>query len=102
MPDFSLVPVDYQPDFSDVSLLPVANDPFSADEMIRQAQTQLASQPQQLATYNAPITGDVNAAMPEAYQNPNVGLGAMLMKAATGLLTLPRRAIEASAADVQH
>jgi hypothetical protein len=28
MPDFSLVPVDYQPDFSDFSLVPVDYDPF--------------------------------------------------------------------------
>jgi hypothetical protein len=31
MPDYSLVPVDYQPDFSDFSLVPVDYDPFSAD-----------------------------------------------------------------------
>ena len=28
MPDYSLVPVDYQPDFSEVSLVPVDHDPF--------------------------------------------------------------------------
>jgi hypothetical protein len=50
MPDFSLVPVDYQPDFGDVSLIPVDHDPFSADDMIQQARTQLESQPQRLAT----------------------------------------------------
>jgi hypothetical protein len=31
MADFSLVPVDYQPDFSDFSLVPVDYDPFGAD-----------------------------------------------------------------------
>jgi A nuclease of the HNH/ENDO VII superfamily with conserved WHH len=102
MPDFSLVPVDHQPDFSDVSLVPVDHDPFSADDMIQRARAQLASQPQRLATSDAPVPGDVNAAMPEAYQNPNVGLGAVLMRAATGLAALPQRAIDASATDVQH
>jgi hypothetical protein len=47
MPDFSLVPVDHQPDFSDVSLVPVDHDPFSADGVTRQAQLQPAqTQPQ--------------------------------------------------------
>jgi hypothetical protein len=41
MPDFSLVPVDYQPDFSDVSLVPVDYDPF-ADGITQQAQAQPA------------------------------------------------------------
>jgi hypothetical protein len=50
MPDFFLVPVDHQPDFSDVSLVPVDHDPFSADDLIQQARAQLASQPQRLAT----------------------------------------------------
>ena len=54
MPDFSLVPVDHQPDFSDFSLIPVDYDPFSADGAIqqartRQAQAQPESQPQSLA-----------------------------------------------------
>ena len=31
MPDYSLVPVDYQPDFDDYSLVPVDYDPFAAD-----------------------------------------------------------------------
>jgi hypothetical protein len=31
MPDYSLVPVDYQPDFNDHSLVPVDHDPFAAD-----------------------------------------------------------------------
>jgi hypothetical protein len=56
MPDFSLVPVDHQPDFSDVSLIPVDHDPFGADGAIQQAGTQLAqtqnqsAQPQPVAT----------------------------------------------------
>jgi hypothetical protein len=31
MPDYTLVPVDYQPDFGDASLVPVDHDEFSAD-----------------------------------------------------------------------
>jgi len=50
MPDFSLVPVDHQPDFSDVSLIPVDHDPFSADGASQQAGTQPESQLQPLAT----------------------------------------------------
>jgi hypothetical protein len=49
MRDFSLVPVDHQPDFSDFSLIPVDHDPFGADGLIQQAPTQLESQPQRLA-----------------------------------------------------
>jgi hypothetical protein len=37
VPDYSLVPVDYQPDFSDYSLVPVDYDPFSDDGVTRQA-----------------------------------------------------------------
>src|SRR5580693_5076637 len=46
MPDYSLVPVDYQPDFDGSSPVPVDYDPFGADGPIQQARTQLASQPQ--------------------------------------------------------
>jgi hypothetical protein len=31
MADYSLVPVDHQPDFGDASLVPVEHDPFGAD-----------------------------------------------------------------------
>lgn len=41
MPDSSLVPVDYQPDFGDFSLVPADYDPFSADGVAQQAQVQL-------------------------------------------------------------
>ena len=41
MPDYSLVPVDYQPDFGDFSLVPVDYDPFGADDAVRQSQAQL-------------------------------------------------------------
>jgi hypothetical protein len=43
MADYSLVPVDYQPDFGNVSLVPVNYNPFSnSDGIIQQAPTQLA------------------------------------------------------------
>ncbi len=47
MPDYSLVPVDHQPDFDDYSLVPVDYDPFAADGLAQQTQIQLAqAQPQ--------------------------------------------------------
>jgi hypothetical protein len=48
MADYSLIPVDHQPDFDDVSLVPVEYDPFSADDMVQQARSQFATQPQRL------------------------------------------------------
>ena len=53
MPDFSLVPVDHQPDFADFSLIPVDHDPFSTDGAAQPVQTQPTpeSPPQQ------PVTG---------------------------------------------
>jgi Domain of unknown function (DUF4329) len=65
MPDFSLVPVDHQPDFSDVSLIPVDHDPFGADGAVQQGQAQLAqTQPAQPQPENPP---------PPAASQPNVG-----------------------------
>lgn len=76
MPDYSLVPVDHQPDFDDHSLVPVDHDPFATDGLTQQAQfqqpptpTQPAqpqpqTQPQQPATgagqpgVNGPATGN--------------------------------------------
>jgi len=43
MDDFSLVPVDHQPEFDDFSLVPVDYDPFSADGTTQQAQTQTST-----------------------------------------------------------
>ncbi len=42
MPDYSLVPVDHQPDFDDYSLVPVDHDPFAADDPVQQALIQQA------------------------------------------------------------
>jgi hypothetical protein len=53
--DYSLVAVDHQPDFDNISLVPVEHDPFSADGVTPQAQSQQAQpqpaqpQPQQSA-----------------------------------------------------
>jgi len=76
MPDYSLVPVDYQPDFDDYSLVPVDHDPFAEDGVTQQAQIQQPptptqparpqpqTQPQQPATgagqpgVNGPATGN--------------------------------------------
>jgi len=76
MPDYSLVPVDHQPDFDDHSLVPVDYDPFAADGVTQQAQIQQPptptqpaqpqpqTQPQQPATgagqpgVNGPATGN--------------------------------------------
>jgi hypothetical protein len=60
MPDYTLIPVDYQPDFSDYSLVPVDYDPFAADDVIRKAQVQAEIQPQQPAT----AIGQPNAGAP--------------------------------------
>src|SRR5665213_3383523 len=46
MPGYSLVPVDYQPDFSDYSLVPVDYDPFDGDDAVRQVQGQPGGPPQ--------------------------------------------------------
>jgi hypothetical protein len=40
MPDYSLVPADYQPDFDDHSLVRVDYDPFSGEATTQQAQAQ--------------------------------------------------------------
>ena len=54
MSNYSLVPVDYPPDFEGVSLVPVDHDPFAADGPIEQAGTQPASQPQPNAGFDQP------------------------------------------------
>jgi hypothetical protein len=50
MPDFSLVPVDHQPEFNDFSLVPVDHDPFGAEGVTQQGpfqQPQTEAQPAQ-------------------------------------------------------
>lgn len=63
MPDYSLVPVDYQPDFDDHSLVPVDYDPFAADGVIQQAQIQQAQAQPQGPPQQPPATG---AGQPDA------------------------------------
>jgi hypothetical protein len=72
MPGYSLVPVDYQPNFDGYSLVPVDYDPFAAGGLTQQAQLQqpptptqpAPPQPQQPATgagqpgVNGPATGN--------------------------------------------
>lgn len=49
MTEFSLVPIDHQPEFEEFSFLPVGHDPFSADGTVQHALTQPESQPEPLA-----------------------------------------------------
>jgi hypothetical protein len=57
MPDYSLLPVDYQPDFDDYSLVPVDHDPFAADGLAQQQQIQLAQAQPQGPPQQQPATG---------------------------------------------
>ncbi len=59
MPDYSLVPVDHQPDFTDISLAPVEHDPFDADDLAQQARSQIAAQPKRIET--AAVQSDIGA-----------------------------------------
>jgi hypothetical protein len=77
MPGYSLVPVDYQPDFGDYTLVPVDHDPFAADGPIQQARTQLASQPQPNAGFDQPPSapqtpGSAPSIVPNGGQAPSV------------------------------
>src|ERR1700722_16753827 len=47
MPGYSLVPVDYQPNFDGYSLVPVDYDPFATDGLTQQAQFQQPTTPTQ-------------------------------------------------------
>jgi hypothetical protein len=70
MPDYSLVPVDYQPDSDDHSLVPVDYDPFAADGPAQQAQIQQAQAqaPPQGSPQQPPATeaGQPDAGAPAA------------------------------------
>jgi hypothetical protein len=57
MPGYSLVPVDYQPDFDGYSLVPVDYDPFAADGVAHQSQTQQAQAQPQGPPQQQPRTG---------------------------------------------
>jgi hypothetical protein len=63
MADYSLVPVDHQPEFVDTSFIPVDHNPFSADNA--SPQLQVANDPQRVmlradrSNIDAPPTGDL-------------------------------------------
>jgi hypothetical protein len=66
MADFSLVPVDYQPDFDDFSLVPVDHDPFGDSGGI--------VQPAQTPTQTAPAQTQPAQALPQSLpQQPATG-----------------------------
>ena len=64
MPDYSLVPVDHQPDFDDHSLVPVDHNPFIADGLTQQAQIQQAQA--QLQQQPPAVAGQPDAGAPAA------------------------------------
>lgn len=63
MPDYSLLPVDHQPDFDGYSLVPVDHNPFAADGLAQQAQIQEAQAPPQPPATGA---GESDAMAPTA------------------------------------
>jgi hypothetical protein len=80
MDDYSLVPVEHQPDFENVSLVPVPYDPFSDDGVTQQAQNQQAQdqpaqpQPQRTATgriYVGPLAKNRQASETGEPSNPD-------------------------------
>jgi hypothetical protein len=79
MPDYSLVPVDYQPDFDDHSLVPVDYDPFAADGLAQQAQIQQtqAPAPPQGSPQQPPASGagQPDARAPAAGGGPSGSVG---------------------------
>ena len=68
MPDYTLVPVDHQPDFDDHSLVSVDYDPFAADGVSQQSQIQYAqAQPQGPLQQQRPTgAGQPDAGVPPA------------------------------------
>ena len=77
MPDYSLVPVNHQPDFDDYSLIPVEHDPFAADGVTQQAQIQLAQAQPQGPPQQQPATGvgQPDADAPPAGGDPGGSIG---------------------------
>jgi hypothetical protein len=67
MPGYTLVPVNYQPDFSDYSLVPVDYDPFAADDVAQQWRIQQAqAQPQGPSQPPSAGAGQPDAGAPAA------------------------------------
>jgi hypothetical protein len=74
MPDYSLVPVEHQPDFEEASLVPVDHDPFSDSGAVQQAQLQ----PVQPQTQQAPLQPEDPTQSPgTAIAQPGVGAQAV-------------------------
>jgi hypothetical protein len=63
MPDYSLVPIDHQPDFDGYSLVPVDYDPFAEDGVAQRSQIQQAQAQPQGPPQQQPATG---AGQPDA------------------------------------
>src|SRR5664279_1629025 len=63
MPNYSLVPVDHQPDFDDYSLVPVDHDPFAGDGLVQHWRVQQAQAQPQSPPPQQPATG---AGQPDA------------------------------------
>jgi hypothetical protein len=55
MPGYTLVPVDYQPNFDDYTLVPVDYDPFAGDDLVQQARLQQAASAPQTPGYAPPL-----------------------------------------------
>jgi hypothetical protein len=79
MPDYTLMPVDHQPDFDDHSLIPVDYDPFAADGLAQRAQIQQAqAQPQGPPQQQPPTgAGQPDAGAPAAGGGPSGSDGAL-------------------------
>jgi hypothetical protein len=77
MPGYSLVPVDYQPNFDGYSLVPVDYDPFAADGVAHQSQTQQAQAEPQGPPQQQPATGagQPNAGAPATGGGPSGSVG---------------------------
>lgn len=68
---------------------------MASDEAVRQI-VQALSAPEDRGPAMGSLYANVGGAMPEAYANPNIGVGAMVSRALGSLATLPRRAMENS------
>ena len=91
---YTLVPVDYQPDFSDYSLVPVDYDPFSGDDGtgiggkdLAQADGVLPSGPQQPLAYLS------QAPQPQPVQPPQPQAGPQQSARSQPPISLPERTV---------
>ena len=75
MPDYSLVPVDHQPDFADHSLVPVEHNPFATDGLAQQAQVQQAQAPSQQPPAAAADRPDAGAPAADGVLSPLIENG---------------------------